>query len=1020
MKKQLQLIAFLACFFAVLFSRAQVPNYQILGPHTEYEGPYYIRIFVNFHQTPTAKWTETVDLAQRAAGILAKLNSAYNEYHIYFVGADSTFCAPPYQVITEQNFQASHLHSSSPLVALDVFDQGDSGAPSGYGFDVPNTFCTVSGSDSIGPASQSEVLVHEVGHCLGLSHIFTDVSDGGCLETVTGCANSDPACYCCGDYVCDTPISPYSITANSDCSASVSPQGLVPEAFRNYMSYTTPGRCRDLFTEGQVKRMWAYLALAPALQDIQLSKISYPAVSPGSISGDIVVDSSELVIDTPLVMLPGASIWVKPGAKLRVSSTISGACDQMWQGIVVEGTTFDLTQSTAYQGQVVVTGLGKIEHARVGIDVQAIDLNGAPIGSTGGGIVTVTGGHFENNTIGMRFGPFTGVANGGGSAANKSRLLSPYFSVTDDYRGGTRRPTFLDLNGVVRLNIQAGHFQDQRSECDGFDSRAIGIDAKNASFAAFLTSVFENLYYGIRADKLHELNGSFSAYDCAFSACYRAVASYSNSSFLIRNNDITVKKPGACSSTPADEIKGVEIGGNTTGFTFSKNYFTYDGEDWPYEVLIGTDCANLKAGLGNIVFDNTYYKLSVGNRAAGDNGYDPEGLLYICNTNQLAFPADFWITSGNIRKTQGVKGFGNLSPIGATGNIFSGDSSEVYTFRNLGAEIDYYFYNGDPAQDPGTPDSTDYFPPEGINPKEVSTPNTDCAESEPCLPPCPEAGEMDNHKNEFRQNLELWLEKTANLSSITDTTERRVEEDAVGRLRLAMNRDGSWVLMNYCLDTVAILTDSVLAWLSLVETYPTDLRLASHYFFTGDSTAFDQLWTQIPAKYDLEAGKEDEFERLGDVFGALRPCFQNENDLYHLPDSVIAQLKNWSLLCDEPGFLASAILWRNEIDALPPCHSAMERPGKTSATAHPTLAGNSIRIYPNPAAEWITLAYPVAAQQQTLQVFDLRGRLLCAINLPAFSSEARVPTAQFIDGLYLIRIRSDKNEVNYSKFIISH
>ncbi len=85
MKKQLQLIAFLACFFAVLFSRAQVPNYQILGPHTEYEGPYYIRIFVNFHQTPTAKWTETVDLAQRAAGILVASALNFRQFERLFL-----------------------------------------------------------------------------------------------------------------------------------------------------------------------------------------------------------------------------------------------------------------------------------------------------------------------------------------------------------------------------------------------------------------------------------------------------------------------------------------------------------------------------------------------------------------------------------------------------------------------------------------------------------------------------------------------------------------------------------------------------------------------------------------------------------------------------------------------------------------------------------------------------------------------------------------------------------------------
>jgi len=65
--------------------------------------------------------------------------------------------------------------------------------------------------------------------------------------------------------------------------------------------------------------MWAYLTLAPALQNIRVPNIVYPNSLPSNISGNIVVEQEELVISSPLQMLPGSSIRVKKGAKLVVA-----------------------------------------------------------------------------------------------------------------------------------------------------------------------------------------------------------------------------------------------------------------------------------------------------------------------------------------------------------------------------------------------------------------------------------------------------------------------------------------------------------------------------------------------------------------------------------------------------------------------------------------------------------------------------------------------------------------------------
>ncbi len=116
------------------------------------------------------------------------------------------------------------------------------------------------------PFYMSNVVSHEMGHCLGLYHTHHEFEIGGCSECL-----DETNCSLCGDYVCDTKPDPYiqghvdrfdcnwdgivypDVNATDSCGYAWDPDE------QNIMSYTNE-MCSNYFTAGQGERIRGIIA----------------------------------------------------------------------------------------------------------------------------------------------------------------------------------------------------------------------------------------------------------------------------------------------------------------------------------------------------------------------------------------------------------------------------------------------------------------------------------------------------------------------------------------------------------------------------------------------------------------------------------------------------------------------------------------------------------------------------------------------------------------------------------------
>ena len=178
-----------------------------------------------------------------------------------------------------------------------------------------------------GPYNLGRTLTHEVGHWIGLRHIWGDSGS---------CSNDD--------YCADTPDA---TTSNGGCPTvdSCPSDGLGADMVENYMDYSNDA-CMDTFTADQTTRIQAVLANSPRRMELGASTVCSPAIV-YEIDGAIELDNLNLV-DCATTFAPTVVV-TNNGNTTLTSAVISYAIDENTEA------TQDWSGSLAINQSVTVT-----------------------------------------------------------------------------------------------------------------------------------------------------------------------------------------------------------------------------------------------------------------------------------------------------------------------------------------------------------------------------------------------------------------------------------------------------------------------------------------------------------------------------------------------------------------------------------------------------------------------------------------------------------------------------------------
>ncbi len=184
-------------------------------------------------------------------GITNLLNEVYNEHDLYIndLGFDFIDDTTYFNISSDTEFEELvQINNQEDAINIYLVDSatGYLGRANGI---LSQAFVVVNNS------ADTNVVSHELGHCLNLWHTFQGTKSGtsGCAEFING---SSPNCLDCGDYVCDTPADNGNGTSN----------GYNPDMF-NIMSYYDD---INRLTNGQSERIRLAILGSPILQQVRV------------------------------------------------------------------------------------------------------------------------------------------------------------------------------------------------------------------------------------------------------------------------------------------------------------------------------------------------------------------------------------------------------------------------------------------------------------------------------------------------------------------------------------------------------------------------------------------------------------------------------------------------------------------------------------------------------------------------------------------------------------------------------
>ncbi len=503
-----------------------------------------------------------------------------------------------------------------------------------------------------------------------------------------------------------------------------------------------------------------------------------------------------------------------------------------------------------------------------------------------------------------------------------------------------------------------------------------------------------------------------------FNECFTGIRSLNNNNYTFDGNTFSYNRPANFTGPSSTKMIGIDMEGGTTAFFVKGNHFENpDGDTDP--VFIGTKALSVTKD-NRSIFGNTYFIMHEGNIANQQNGMTIgelmfSGLMYECNTFEENLNHDIWVQSGIVRKEQGPRGsISQGSPRISSGNTYPGVFDQQFT--NSGTlDIDYHHReNTDEELLDG------HYSVGSVN-KFESGINNNCSGSLGCPnPPCSEehVGQM---KTQFFLKKQQWNSKVNAFPSIVSPVTQASEAIAINGLRYELDTTGNIILLHFALDTTDVKTDSILAWMSHLQTYNSDLQLAKHHFFKGNFALADTLFQNIPSNYQLETNALAEFNDIQAMLTAIKPYIQALALLNALPITIIDSLENyWGTACNDAGALARDILYQNGRLLGPECSPTEERPTTDIQIPVDLSTTHRVKIFPNPANNFLIIERLDELDNIQIRLTDLSlGRTYLERTL--FPGKKTIPldVSMLNPGVYFLSYIG-KTAPGKLKFIISH
>jgi len=574
----------------------------------------------------------------------------------------------------------------------------------------------------------ASVLCHEMGHSFGLNHNFhgtSPYSNQSYGYQCDDCDDNDPAGLPC----------PIVSTSNNIMDYSPGGGGGFSVCQAGKMLYFLSGQSGTISQDVIIdcnSNIVTYID--------QNTEINSNYIFPGDV---LIKEGKVLSIKCKVSLLPTAKIVVMRGAKLIVDGgTITSACNNMWKGVEIWGTSSAGQNDLTAQGVVELKNGATIENARTAIATcKTINNGDIDWGGYFGGIIRASNANFINNMRAVSFMTYKNKLPNGNEIDNRSYFDNCIFETnaplldegTDpnafvtlwEVRGVKfTRCTFRNTNPIVNIDNQLGtgiYAIDANVSVTGKCNVIVPIGQQCNNYNP---NTFSNLQFGIRCINIRG-GYNYVVDRNLFDNCIYGVVNDGVDYSSITRNSFNFGTPSV------SYMLSMGICFNTgKGFSVEENSMDFTGNESDNR-SIGI-WMNNTGPYNNRVYKNTLNNLMIGNLANGNNRKnDPEngkflGLHYDCNDHntKAANSYDIAVVTQN-NNDDGIRLYqGDLSNNGSypAANLFSknGSNTESDIFNQSPWPVIYYYF--------GTPATANREYPEyissNVNPSRSYFPNT--------------------------------------------------------------------------------------------------------------------------------------------------------------------------------------------------------------------------------------------------------------------------------------------------------